>query len=68
MFRRRLLSSALTLSMFVGACDMSALYPGVSQSLGVNPFGLGKISVLLSEPEEPIGDPPGGTTDPPGTS
>ena len=64
MFRRGFLSSALTLSMFVGACDMSALYPGVSQSLGVNPFDLGKISVLLSEPEEP----PGGTSDPPGTS
>ncbi len=65
MFRRRVLSSVLTLGMFVGACDMTALYPGVSQPLGFNAFELGKISVQLTEH---IDEPPLGTSDPPGHS
>ena len=64
MFRRRFLSSVLTLGMFVGACDMTALYPGASQPLGFNPFELDKISVQLLE----LPDPPDGTKDPPGDS
>ena len=62
MFRRRVLSSVLTLGMFVGACDMTALYPDVSQSFGFNTVDLGKISVRLSVPDEP----PIGVKDPPG--
>ena len=66
MFRRGFLSSVLTLGMFVGACDMTALYPGVSQSFGFDPLELNKISMRSSEPDGTIGDPPGGTKDPPG--
>ena len=62
MFHRKFLSSILTLGMFVGACDMTALYPGVSQSLGFNPFDFAKISARLSH----MPDPPNGTSDPPG--
>lgn len=65
MFRRRFLSSVLTLGMFVGACDVTALYPGVSQSLGFNPFELDKIAVQLTHMED---EPPIGTMDPPGNS
>lgn len=67
MFRRRVLSSVLTLGMFVGACDMTALYTDVSQSFGFNALELGKISLRLAEPEDPPNDgPPDGVTDPPG--
>ena len=61
MFHRKFLSSILTLGMFVRACDMTALYPGVSQSLGFNPLDFAKISAQMSNHETPIG-----TTDPPG--
>ena len=64
MFRRRFLSSVLTLGMFVGACDLSALYPGVSQPLGFDAFEVGKITVRMT----PLEDPPDGTNDPPGAS
>ena len=68
MFRRRVLSSVLTLGMFVGACDMTALYPDVSQSFGFNAFEIGKISVRLvvAETEDPNDGPPNGVKDPPG--
>ena len=75
MFRRRFLSSTLTLGLFVGACDVTALYPGVSESFGFNLFEFGKISVLLSghevppdpPPDPPNDGPPDGTKDPPGS-
>lgn len=62
MFRRRVLPAVLTLGMFVGTCDVTALYPGVSQPLGFNPLESGKITVLM----KPLEDPPGGVNDPPG--
>ena len=61
MFRRRVLSSLLTLGMFIGACDMTSLYPAAMQPLGFDAFGGGKIAVQLHAHE----DPPGGTNDPP---
>ncbi len=65
MFRKRILSSVLAVGMFVGACDVTALYPGAPQAFELNAFDVDKLSVLLSEPDDPP-DPPGGVKDPPG--
>lgn len=58
----------MTLGLFVGACDVTTLDPRVAQPLGLAPLDIGKLSVLFSEPEDPLPDPPGGVKDPPGTS
>jgi hypothetical protein len=62
MFRRRVLCSVLTLGMFVGACDMTSLYLGASDSFAFDPLELGKISARFTE----LPDPPDGVMDPPG--
>lgn len=64
MFRRRVLPTVLALGMFVGTCDVTALYPGVSQPLGFDAFEAGKITVRMT----PLEDPPDGVNDPPGNS
>jgi len=62
MFRRKILSSVLTLGIFVGACDMTAMYSVAPRSLGIDGLGFEKLSVQFSDTKDP---PPGGIKDPP---
>lgn len=66
MLRRRVFASILTLGLFVGACDLTSLYTGVSQQVGFDAYEIAKLSAQWSSGKnQSDSDPPDGTKDPP---